>query len=239
MTNSTHTRRRILVGAAGTVLGLSLAGCTSQGGDPAQADSPTPTSEHDDGEQHDDEEDHGDGDDHGETEGHDETETGSHDDGDDEHGHNHDEGTPEGPAHEAHVTLRTEDGEQHFDPHLAWIEPGGTVTWENESGQHDAAAYHPDNDKPRRIPEGADSWHTDLLTEAGDTGSHTFETEGVYDYYCSPHESVGMVGTVIVGEPDAHDQPALETPQDSLPEGARHELEDLATQANEALGHTH
>ena len=47
------------------------------------------------------------------------------------------------------------------------------------------------------------------------------------------------VWTVIVGEPDAHDQPALEEPQSSLPEGARAELATLGDKVNEALGHTH
>ncbi|WP_370042661.1 plastocyanin/azurin family copper-binding protein [Sinorhizobium fredii] len=28
--------------------------------------------------------------------------------------------------------------------------------------------------------------------------------KGVYDYYCVPHEQAGMVGRIIVGEPEAH-----------------------------------
>ena len=27
--------------------------------------------------------------------------------------------------------------------------------------------------------------------------------EGVYDYYCVPHEDAGMVGRIFVGDPDA------------------------------------
>ncbi|MFW5937619.1 MAG: plastocyanin/azurin family copper-binding protein, partial [Halanaeroarchaeum sp.] len=29
----------------------------------------------------------------------------------------------------------------------------------------------------------------------------TFATEGTYDYYCMPHQSLGMVGRFVVGEP--------------------------------------
>ena len=35
-------------------------------------------------------------------------------------------------------------------------------------------------------------------------GAHfdvTFRVEGVYDYYCLPHEAAGMVGRIIVGHP--------------------------------------
>ena len=31
----------------------------------------------------------------------------------------------------------------------------------------------------------------------------TLTVEGVYDYYCVPHEHAGMVGRIIVGEPGA------------------------------------
>lgn len=237
MTHQPRTTRRRVLSLTGTLLFAGLAGCTgSDGGEPDGGDAGTPspttsaTDHHDEGTDH-----HDDG-----TNEHDDNEgTDHHDEGTDEHGHNHDEGTPVGPSSAAEVVMRTEGSEQHFAPHVVWIEPGGTVTWRLESGSHDAVAYHPDNDAPRRVPDGTDAWETELLTEEGATAEHTFETEGVYDYYCMPHEGVGMVGSVIVGEPDAHGQPALEEPQASLPEGARAELADLAETANEALGHTH
>ncbi|HOD35479.1 MAG TPA: plastocyanin/azurin family copper-binding protein [Syntrophales bacterium] len=37
-----------------------------------------------------------------------------------------------------------------------------------------------------------------------DPGSHfevTLTVEGVYDYFCIPHEMAGMVGRIIVGRP--------------------------------------
>ncbi len=243
MTHHNATRRRVLC-LTGSLAVAGLAGCSGSdagsgdgGSDPGTA-TPTPADHSEDDE-------HQEGDHHEEAGDHHE-DTPQSDGGDhheeetDDHGHSHDEGTPEEPSPNAEVTMRTEGGQQHYDPHLAWIEPGGTVTWRLESGQHDVVAYHPDNDdKPLRIPEGAEPWRIDLLSEEGETASHTFETEGVYDYYCTPHESLGMVGTVIVGEPDPHGQPGLEEPQASLPEGARSELADLGEQVNEALGHTH
>lgn len=171
------------------------------------------------------EEEHGGG--HEEESGHHE-EDGGHGD------HDHGENQYTEPQPTAEVKMVTEDG-YHFDPHLVWIEEGGTVTWHNESGAHNTVAYHADNSKPQRIPEGAESWNSPL----GEDYTHTFEEEGVYDYFCSPHEPMGMVGTVIVGHPDPHDQPGLEAPQDELYSEARAELEKLNEQVNDTLGHHH
>lgn len=136
-------------------------------------------------------------------------------------------GGPERVESATVAMLATSDGAQIFDPDVVWLAPGGTITWVNESGTHSSTAYAPANDKPNRIPEGAESWDSGILTGQGAEFSQTFETAGVYDYYCLPHEALGMVGTVVVGEPGAEGQPGLAPPQSDLPEGARTELERL------------
>ena len=88
-------------------------------------------------------------------------------------------------------------GRYVFSPAVVWLEPGGTVTWEVESGAHSATAYHPDNDEPQRVPGGAAAF--DSGVRDGGTFEHAFATEGVHDYFCKPHESLGMVGLVVVG----------------------------------------
>ena len=48
-----------------------------------------------------------------------------------------------------------------------------------------------------------DEWGVEVEDfEPGDTYSYTFESPGVYDYYCSIHgtKTAGMVGTVVVAE---------------------------------------
>ncbi|SEO40472.1 plastocyanin [Halogranum amylolyticum] len=95
------------------------------------------------------------------------------------------------------VTVGPE-GELVFDPAEVEVTPGSTITWVWESDNHNVV--------PSSVPEGA-SWKG---SEGGDsktydTGheySYTFETEGTYEYYCSPHESAGMTGTISV-TPDA------------------------------------
>lgn len=38
---------------------------------------------------------------------------------------------------------------------------------------------------------------------SGGTFSYTFEEPGRYDYYCIPHESMGMIGSVTVSDATA------------------------------------
>lgn len=151
------------------------------------------------------------------------------------HGDSH-EASLDGPSASATVSLVTGDNGTHFDPHVVWIKQGGTVTWELQSGSHTATAYASENDAPHRIPESAKSWDSGMISEEGATFEHTFETTGVYDYYCVPHEGTGMVGSVIVGEPDTQGQPGLQAPQDGLPDEASQKIKSLNQTVIEALG---
>lgn len=122
----------------------------------------------------------------------------------------------------------------HFEPHIVHIVVGGTVTWVNKSGRHGVAAYHPRNDRQRRIPNKASSWSSGPLT-GDESFSHTFDIEGVYDYYCPPHEGMGMIGSVVVGNPAVEDQPGL-TPPANLPTSrASTKLKELNKRTRSAL----
>ena len=48
-------------------------------------------------------------------------------------------------------------------------------------------------------PDGANWEGHEPIENSGFTYSHTFETEGTYKYYCEPHRSAGMTGTIEVG----------------------------------------
>ena len=90
-----------------------------------------------------------------------------------------------------------------FDPVGLRIEPGQTIRWINldPGNSHTATAYHPKNfERPRRIPEGADPWDSNYLLP-DESFSVTLTVEGVYDFFCVPHEHAGMVGRIIVGQP--------------------------------------
>jgi plastocyanin len=90
-----------------------------------------------------------------------------------------------------------------FDPMGLRVMPGQTVRWINHDpgNSHTVTSYHPSiYDRPRRIPEGAEPWDSDYLLP-DESFEVTFSVEGVYDYYCIPHEHAGMIGRIVVGSP--------------------------------------
>jgi plastocyanin len=72
-----------------------------------------------------------------------------------------------------------------FDPVNVTVSAGTMVTWVDVSGTHTTTSY-----------DGL--WDTGDRLEVGQTFSYTFNQPGVYRYYCKPHESAGMIGTVLV-----------------------------------------
>lgn len=120
------------------------------------------------------------------------------------------------------VRMVTDNRGSYFDPKGLLLEPGTTVRFENVQGVHGTTAYHPDaGDVPLRIPESAEPWDSELFTELGATFDVTLEVPGVYDYYCRPHEMLGMVGRFVVGE--ALDGPGT-APLEDIPPAARERM---------------
>lgn len=101
------------------------------------------------------------------------------------------------------VEMITDGAENYFDPVGLQVEPGTTIRFINVSGTHNTASYSESNDKPQRIPEEAEGWSSPIFAEEGATFEVTLDAEGVYDYYCMPHEALGMVGRIVVGDPEA------------------------------------
>jgi plastocyanin len=89
-----------------------------------------------------------------------------------------------------------------FDPVGLHIMPGQTVRWILDEDVHATAAFHPKNAMHSlRIPEGATPWDSGLMTTKGRYFDVTLTVEGVYDYFCLPHENDGMVGRIVLGKP--------------------------------------
>lgn len=90
-----------------------------------------------------------------------------------------------------------------FVPRGLLVAPGDTVRWVVEGANvHTSTAYHPTNgNAPLRMPAGAQPWRSGFLMRPGDLFEVTLHVPGVYDYFCEPHEAVGMVGRIVVGHP--------------------------------------
>jgi plastocyanin len=121
----------------------------------------------------------------------------------------------------------TDGSDVWFDPVGIRIEPGRTIRWTNldPGNSHTATAYHPRNfDRPLRIPRGAEPWNSDYLLP-NETFHLTLTVEGVYDFYCIPHEHAGMVGRIIVGDPAKSPAPGPSSQSaEPIPEIALHAL---------------
>jgi len=92
------------------------------------------------------------------------------------------------------VTVRMEDN--FFDQANITVEPGTTVTWvQSGNNPHTTTSY-----------DGL--WDSGMIEGgSGGTFSYTFEEPGRYDYFCIPHESLGMVGSVTVSDATATASP--------------------------------
>jgi halocyanin-like protein len=78
-----------------------------------------------------------------------------------------------------------------FGPAAVHVDNGATVQWEwtGEGGGHNVVS---DGDGP------LDSGST--VSSAGVNYEYTFEEDGIYNYYCAPHQGLNMKGSVVVGE---------------------------------------
>jgi len=79
-----------------------------------------------------------------------------------------------------------------YSPPAVRVDEGATVRfeWTSEGGSHTV-----------RHVEGVFDFGSPT-EQPGTTFSVQFETEGVYKYYCTPHQSLGMKGVVAVGNSD-------------------------------------
>jgi plastocyanin len=90
-----------------------------------------------------------------------------------------------------------------FEPAQITINVGDTVEWRNVSRHPHTVTANPELAKnPARVvlPEGARPFHSPDVAPGG-RFSHRFTVPGTYYYVCLPHEEMGMVGVVVVKDP--------------------------------------
>lgn len=146
-----------------------------------------------------------------------------------------DDTTADAGAAQADETVMVTDFE--FQPAFLSVEAGTTVAFVGEEGanDHTVSAYHEDNGRQHRVPDGATAFDFDV--EDGGQGTVTFDTEGVYDYYCGHHESGGMVGSILVGEAEEGANGLADPDESDLPADAADAIRRLNDEARAELGY--
>ena len=81
---------------------------------------------------------------------------------------------------------------KYYDPSPANIAVGTTVTWTN----NDATLHTVVSGNPQTTGETGDFGSSSTFLSKGKTISHTFDTAGTFDYYCTLHPF--MLGQVVV-----------------------------------------
>ena len=87
-----------------------------------------------------------------------------------------------------------------YAPAAAQARVGQTVVWVNGSAMAHTVTADPalaGNAASVSLPAGAAPFASPLIPGSG-SFSYTFTVPGTYRYFCQPHESAGMIGTVVV-----------------------------------------
>lgn len=107
-----------------------------------------------------------------------------------------------------------------FEPAFLKVEPGDTVTFVAKDKGHNSESM------ANAIPEGATAWKGKINEEI----TVTLTEEGFYAYKCLPHQAMGMVGLIQVGEAVEPDAAALTA---GLPGKGKARMEELIAEAQE------
>jgi halocyanin-like protein len=88
------------------------------------------------------------------------------------------------------VGVQANGGAFGFGPPAIHVDNGATVQfeWTGEGGAHNVVS---DGEGPLDSGSPVDT--------SGVEYEHTFEEDGIYEYYCAPHEGLGMKGAIVVG----------------------------------------
>lgn len=119
------------------------------------------------------------------------------------------EGFPQEPDEDAPGQFVEVPAEFFFDPVGLHVEPGDLVHFDTVAGLHTVTAFHekfsePNLDVPTRVPDDVPGFTAPPMTP-GESWVYQFTEPGVYDYFCFPHLGLGMVGRIVVLDPEEDD----------------------------------
>ena len=77
-----------------------------------------------------------------------------------------------------------------FEPKIVRVNVGDTVLWKAKDKGHNVEFIK------KGVPEGVGKFKSKFNKDV----EYTFETPGIYAYWCTPHKNMGMIGFVVVGD---------------------------------------
>lgn len=119
------------------------------------------------------------------------------------------ENFPQEPDEESPGEMMEVPAEFFFDPVGLHVEPDDLVHFNTVAGLHTVTAFHdkfvePELEIPMRVPEAVPGYTSPPMMP-GESWVYQFTEKGVYDYFCFPHLGLGMVGRIVVLDPEEDD----------------------------------
>jgi len=111
---------------------------------------------------------------------------------------------------------------QVFYPDIVRARPGDTIRFISADRGHNSQVNED------IMPEGGEMWEGGI----NDDVEVTLTTEGTYCYYCKPHQTAGMVGLILVGDPSVNYEEAKDSRFRGL---AKRRYEDIFARADALL----
>jgi len=87
------------------------------------------------------------------------------------------------------LNKRDDGAKMVYSEDITRIDVGDTITWVPTSKGHNV-----------EFIAGPDGWKAPKKSKLSKEVAITFDTPGVYLYYCTPHKSMGMIAIVVVGD---------------------------------------
>jgi pseudoazurin len=87
------------------------------------------------------------------------------------------------------LNKRDDGAKMVYSEDIARIDVGDTITWLPKSKGHNV-----------EFVAGPDGWKKPKKSKNGKEVAITFDTPGIYYYWCTPHKGMGMIGLVVVGD---------------------------------------
>ena len=87
------------------------------------------------------------------------------------------------------LNKRDDGAKMVYSEDISRIEVGDTITWLPTSKGHNV-----------EFIAGPDGWDAPKKSKNSKEVAITFDTPGIYYYWCTPHKGMGMIGLVVVGD---------------------------------------